>query len=46
MKTIDLFCGQRKGHSRSITLRNRLIPIGETQKNLEKANMLKDDFEI
>lgn len=44
MKTIDLFCGQRNGYSRSITLRNRLIPVGKTQENLKKANMLEEDF--
>ena len=44
MKTIDLFCGQGNGYSRSITLRNRLIPVGKTQENLEKANMLEEDF--
>ena len=44
MKTIDLFCGQENGYSRSITLRNRLIPVGKTQLNLKKANMLEEDF--
>lgn len=38
MKTVDLFCGQKNGYSRSITLRNKLIPIGKTQENLEKLN--------
>lgn len=46
MKTIDEFCGQKNGYSRSITLRNRLIPVGKTQENLEKANMLEEDFAI
>ena len=44
MVTIDDFCGQKNGYSRSITLRNKLIPIGKTQENLEKANMLEEDF--
>ncbi|MEE1269210.1 MAG: type V CRISPR-associated protein Cas12a/Cpf1 [Treponema sp.] len=44
MKTIEEFCGQENGYSRSITLRNRLIPVGKTQENLEKANMLEEDF--
>lgn len=33
-KTIDEFCGQEKGYSRSITLRNKLIPIGKTENNI------------
>lgn len=45
MKSIEEFCGQKNGYSRSITLRNRLIPVGKTQENLEKSNMLKNDFE-
>ena len=44
MKTIEEFCGQENGYSRSITLRNRLIPVGKTQENLKKANMLEEDF--
>lgn len=44
-KSIEEFCGQKNGYSRSITLRNRLIPVGKTQENLEKSNMLKNDFE-
>lgn len=43
MKTVDLFCGQKNGYSRSITLRNKLIPIGKTQENLEKLEMLSND---
>ena len=35
-KTIDEFCGQGNGYSRSITLRNRLIPIGKTEENLKQ----------
>lgn len=44
MKKNNEFCGQKNGYSRSITLRNRLIPVGKTQENLEKANMLEEDF--
>lgn len=44
MKTIEQFCGQKNGYSRSITLRNRLIPVGKTEENLQKANMLEEDF--
>lgn len=44
MKIPEIFCGQKNGYSRSITLRNRLIPMGKTQENLEKANMLEEDF--
>ncbi len=43
MKTINEFCGQEKGYSRSITLRNKLIPVGKTQENLEKLDMLSND---
>lgn len=43
MKAIDEFSGQKNGYSRSITLRNRLIPIGKTQENLEKSNILESD---
>ena len=35
-KVIDCFCGQQNGYSRSITLRNRLIPIGKTKENMEQ----------
>lgn len=35
-KTIDEFCGQGNGYSRSITLRNKLIPIGKTADNLKQ----------
>lgn len=44
MKTIDLFCGQENGYSRSITLRNKLVPIGKTEENLQKAKILEADF--
>lgn len=43
MKAIDEFSGQKNGYSRSITLRNRLIPIRKTQENLEKSNILESD---
>lgn len=43
MKAIENFCGQKHGYSRSITLRNRLIPIGKTQENLDKLNILESD---
>ena len=43
MKTIDNFCGQKNGYSRSITLRNKLIPIGKTEENLQKLNLLESD---
>lgn len=43
MKVIDEFCGQKNGYSRSITLRNKLIPIGKTEENLAKLNMLEND---
>ena len=35
-KTIENFCGQGNGYSRSITLRNKLIPIGKTADNLKQ----------
>lgn len=44
MKAVEQFCGQGRGYSRSITLRNRLIPVGKTQENLEKMKMLEEDF--
>ena len=43
MVTINEFCGQKNGYSRSITLRNKLIPIGKTQENLDKINLLDND---
>lgn len=43
MKTIDSFCGQKNGYSRSITLRNRLIPVGKTQENLNALKLLDSD---
>ena len=36
MATIENFCGQGNGYSRSITLRNKLIPIGKTADNLKQ----------
>ena len=44
MKINEYFSGQKNGFSRSITLRNRLIPIGKTEENLKKSNILNDDF--
>ena len=35
-RTIDEFCGQSNGYSRSITLRNKLIPIGKTEEKLRQ----------
>lgn len=43
-KIFNDFSGQGNGYSRSITLRNKLIPIGKTQENLEKLKVLDDDF--
>ena len=45
MKTIDDFCGQKNGYSRSITLRNALIPIGKTEENIQKLKLLDKDVE-
>lgn len=36
MAGVDNFCGQENGYSRSITLRNRLIPIGKTAENVRE----------
>lgn len=44
MKTIENFCGQKNGYSRSITLRNALIPIGKTEENIEKLQLLDNDI--
>ncbi len=44
MKTIDDFCGQKNGYSRSITLRNALIPIGKTEENIQKLKLLDKDI--
>ncbi len=44
MKMIENFCGQKNGYSRSITLRNRLIPIGKTEENIEKLQLLDNDI--
>ena len=41
MKTIENFCGQKNGYSRSVTLRNRLIPIGKTEENIQGLEILK-----
>ena len=35
-RIIDEFCGQKNGYSRSITLRNRLVPIGKTEENVRE----------
>ena len=43
MKSIDSFCGQKNGYSRSITLRNRLIPVGKTQEKLDALKLLESD---
>ena len=45
MKISEEFCGQGNGYSRSITLRNRLIPVGKTEENLKNVKMLEGDFE-
>ena len=45
MKTIENFCGQTNGYSRSITLRNALIPIGKTEENIQKLKLLDKDIE-
>ena len=45
MKAVDKFCGQENGYSRSITLRNRLIPIGKTEENVQKLKLLDKDME-
>lgn len=45
MKAVDKFCGQKNGYSRSITLRNRLIPIGKTEENIQKLKLLDKDME-
>lgn len=45
MKTVEKFCGQKNGYSRSITLRNRLIPIGKTEENIQKLKLLDKDME-
>ena len=36
MRAIEQFCGQSNGYSRSITLRNRLIPVGTTERNIKE----------
>lgn len=43
MKISEEFCGQKNGYSRSITLRNRLIPIGKTEENIKQ--FLENDIE-
>lgn len=45
MKTLDdKFCGYKNGYSRSITLRNALIPVGKTEENIKRLNLLENDF--
>lgn len=41
MRIMEKFCGQYNGYSRSITLRNRLIPIGSTEEKLNEF-LVKD----
>ncbi|MBQ0003419.1 MAG: type V CRISPR-associated protein Cas12a/Cpf1 [Treponema sp.] len=43
MKMNEEFCGQKNGYSRSITLRNKLIPIGKTEENINQ--FLENDIE-
>ena len=43
MKAIEKFCGQLNGYSRSITLRNRLVPIGKTEENINHFRLLEND---
>lgn len=45
MKAIDNFCGQKNGYSRSITLRNALVPVGRTEENIQKLKLLEKDLE-
>ena len=45
MKAVEKFCGQKNGYSRSITLRNKLIPIGKTEENIRKLKLLDKDME-
>ena len=45
MNDVEKFCGQKNGYSRSITLRNRLIPIGKTEENIQKLKLLDKDME-
>lgn len=45
MKISKEFCGKENGYSRSITVRNRLIPIGKTEENWKSSKMLDRDFE-
>jgi len=44
MNVINKFCGQENGYSRSITLRNALIPIGKTEENIQKLKLLDKDI--
>ena len=44
MKSIEEFCGQTNGYSRSITLRNKLIPVGKTEENIKKFEILDKDI--
>ena len=43
MKAVEKFCGQINGYSRSITLRNRLVPIGKTEENINHFRLLEND---
>ena len=43
MKAVEKFCGQLNGYSRSITLRNRLVPIGKTEENINHFRLLEND---
>lgn len=43
MKAVEKFCGQLNGYSRSITLRNRLVPVGKTKENINHFRLLEND---
>lgn len=43
MKAVEKFCGQLNGYSRSITLRNRLVPVGKTEENINHFRLLEND---
>ena len=43
MKAVEKFCGQLNGSSRSITLRNRLVPVGKTEENINHFRLLEND---
>jgi hypothetical protein len=38
---LKIFVAKKNGYSRSITLRNRLIPIGKTEENIQRLEILK-----